>query len=187
MKSTCFEPGPRLAVSLASGLTLRRYASFRICPSWAGLGDEAVNPEVSRRGIHLLLVQDARRRLVVGDSHEYGEGDFAPGIDTVTEHLILAEARRLFQVADWTIERRWHGVYSLHPERLPDAAARAAHRAGDPLDRLRLQWALVAEASRALQAAAVDETIEPWQRRNLRSGTANPTVSAAGATVDGQR
>jgi len=54
-----------------------------------------------------------------------------------------------------------------HPERLQDAAALAAQRAGDPLDRLRLQWALVAEASRALQAAAVDESIEPWQRWNL--------------------
>lgn len=53
------------------------------------------------------------------------------------------------------------------PERLLDAAALAAQRAGDPLDRLRLQWALVAEASRALEAAAVDESIEPWQRRNL--------------------
>jgi len=54
-----------------------------------------------------------------------------------------------------------------HPLRLLDAAALAAHRAGDPLDRLRLQWALIGEASGALEAAAVDETIEPWQRRNL--------------------
>ncbi len=54
-----------------------------------------------------------------------------------------------------------------HPLRLLDAAVLAAQRAGDPLDRLRLQWALVAEASKALEAAAVDESIEPWQRRNL--------------------
>jgi len=54
-----------------------------------------------------------------------------------------------------------------HPTRVLDAAALAAARAGDPLDRFRLQWALVAEASIALEAAAVDERIEPWQRRNL--------------------
>ena len=53
------------------------------------------------------------------------------------------------------------------PERVLGAAALAAQRAGDPLDRLRLQWALVAEASHALEAAAVDESLEPWQRRNL--------------------
>jgi hypothetical protein len=54
-----------------------------------------------------------------------------------------------------------------HSTRVLDAAALAAARAGDPLDRLRLQWALVAAASQALEAAAVDEHIEPWQRCNL--------------------
>jgi hypothetical protein len=54
-----------------------------------------------------------------------------------------------------------------HPARVLDAVATAAARSGDSLDRMRLQWALVAEASKALEAAAVDESIEPWQRRNL--------------------
>jgi hypothetical protein len=54
-----------------------------------------------------------------------------------------------------------------HPARVIDAAALAAQRAGDPLDRMRLQWALVSEAGKALEAAADDEHIEPWQRRNL--------------------
>jgi hypothetical protein len=53
------------------------------------------------------------------------------------------------------------------PARVIDAAARAASLAGASLDRLRLQGALVAEAGRALAAVAPDETVEPWQRRNL--------------------
>jgi hypothetical protein len=53
------------------------------------------------------------------------------------------------------------------PRRLLDAAARCAEHAGDPFDRLRLQGALVAEATKALQSAALDERVEPWQRRNL--------------------
>jgi hypothetical protein len=53
------------------------------------------------------------------------------------------------------------------PARLVDTAAMCAHRAGDPIDRMRLQWAMVAEAASALTAAAVDERVEPWQRRNL--------------------
>jgi hypothetical protein len=53
------------------------------------------------------------------------------------------------------------------PGRLLDAAARCAKRAGDPFDRLRLQGAMVAEATKALQSAAPDERVEPWQRRNL--------------------
>lgn len=54
-----------------------------------------------------------------------------------------------------------------HPTRVLDAATLAAARAGDSLDRMRLQWALVLQASKDLEAAAVDESIEPWQRRNL--------------------
>lgn len=53
------------------------------------------------------------------------------------------------------------------PARVLDAAVRCAQRAGDPLDRLRLQVALIAEASRAVEAAALDERVAPWQRRNL--------------------
>jgi hypothetical protein len=54
-----------------------------------------------------------------------------------------------------------------HPTRVLDAATLAAAHSGDVLDRMRLQWALVAQASKDLEAAAVDETLEPWQRRNL--------------------
>jgi hypothetical protein len=68
---------------------------------------------------------------------------------------------------DYGAFRVLSGGCSDHPRRVLDAAARAAERAGDPLDRMHLQWALVAEASSALQAAAIDESIEPWQRRNL--------------------
>jgi hypothetical protein len=53
------------------------------------------------------------------------------------------------------------------PERILAASAAAAQLAGDPLDRLRLQGALVAEASQALLSAAPDERVEPWQRRNF--------------------
>jgi len=53
------------------------------------------------------------------------------------------------------------------PARVLDAAASAAARAGDRLDRLLLQGSLVGHAAKALEAAAPDERVEPWQRRNL--------------------
>ena len=69
---------------------------------------------------------------------------------------------------------REHGAFRVlsggrgdDPARVLDAAVVAAARAGDPLDRLRLQGSLVASASQALEAAAPDERVEPWQRRNL--------------------
>jgi hypothetical protein len=53
------------------------------------------------------------------------------------------------------------------PARVLDAAARAAAIAGDPLDRWLLQGSLVDSSCKALEAAAIDERVEPWQRRNL--------------------
>jgi hypothetical protein len=68
---------------------------------------------------------------------------------------------------DYGMFRVLSGGRGDDPARVVDAAARAAQRAGDPLDRLRLQQALIVEAGKALEAAAVDERVEPWQRRNL--------------------
>jgi FAD dependent oxidoreductase TIGR03364 len=106
-----------LPTSLASGLTLRRYLSFRSCPSWARLADEPADPELGRRGIHVLLVRDPDGRLVLGDSHQYSAGDLDATLDTRTEELILAEAGRLLRLPPCRVAERWHGVYSLHPER----------------------------------------------------------------------
>src|SRR5687767_1006355 len=60
-----------LPTTLASGLSLRWYPSFQTCASWQALRNEPVDPELERRGIHVLLVQDEDGRVVVGDSHEY--------------------------------------------------------------------------------------------------------------------
>lgn len=107
----------RLPTSLASGLSLRRYASFRLCPSWPRLEEEPADPEVLRRGIHVLLVQDEDGRVVVGDSHEYTAENPDDVLDNKTEALILAEAQQLVRLEHWRIAERWHGVYTLHPQR----------------------------------------------------------------------
>jgi FAD dependent oxidoreductase TIGR03364 len=104
----------RLPTTLASGLSIRWYPSFQMCESWPRLRDEPVDPELDRRGIHVLLVQDDDGRLVVGDSHEYSDGDFPPTLDARTEELILREARKLIRFGDATVSERWHGIYPLH-------------------------------------------------------------------------
>ena len=69
---------------------------------------------------------------------------------------------------------REHGAFRVlsggrgdDPARVLDAAVAAAARAGNPLDRVRLQASLVASAAKALEAAAPDERVTPWQRGNL--------------------
>jgi FAD dependent oxidoreductase TIGR03364 len=117
MMRTDVQQGVQLPTGISSGLTLRRYLSFRLCPSWARLNGEPVDPELEERGIHVLLTQDADGRVVVGDSHRYATGDLSDTLDARTEELILAEAAKLVRLPHWRIAERWHGIYSLHPER----------------------------------------------------------------------
>src|SRR5262249_49776266 len=111
MLRTVPQPGACLPRTLASGLTLRRYPSFRICPCWACLETEPVDADVLQRGIHILFVQDADGSVVVGDSHAYAAGDLDEFLDRATEERILTEAGKLVRLANWTIAERWHGIY----------------------------------------------------------------------------
>jgi FAD dependent oxidoreductase TIGR03364 len=113
MLRTVPQPQLRLPTTLASGLTLRRYPAFRMCPSWERLGDEPAALGVLERGIHILMVQDDDGSFVVGDSHESSAGDLSELLDTRTEALILSEARKLARLASWEIAERWHGIYSM--------------------------------------------------------------------------
>jgi glycine/D-amino acid oxidase-like deaminating enzyme len=59
------------------------------------------------------MVQDPDGSFIVGDSHEYGAGDWSEILDTRIERLILSEARKLIELPSWEIAERWHGVYSM--------------------------------------------------------------------------
>jgi FAD dependent oxidoreductase TIGR03364 len=110
------QPQVRLPVTLASGLTLRRYPAFTVCPSWSRLREEPAAPGVLEAGIHILMVQDPDGSFVIGDSHEYTTGDLSDILDSRIEALILSEARKLIELPSWDIAERWHGAYSMPGE-----------------------------------------------------------------------
>jgi len=119
MMQTAPQPdGWQLGPALAAGLTLRFYKSFRICSTLDRLRDRITRekPEYERWAIHVLVSQTADGAITLGDSHEYGAS-----VDifdkTEIDDLILTEARTFLQLPDWRIAQRWHGVYSLDPER----------------------------------------------------------------------
>lgn len=118
MQKTRPQPnGWRLGMHLASGLTLRHYRSFEICPSLARVKNRVSvdSPELDGYGIHVMMSQDETGSVILGDSHEY-DGDIEPFNSTLIDELMLRELRKVFDLPDWTIAARWHGVYAKHPD-----------------------------------------------------------------------
>ena len=110
--------GWELGPSLASGLTLRHYASFSVCntlPAFKRRVAETM-PEYDRWGIHALVSQTADGALTLGDSHEYGLAIDIFNKDEV-DRLILEYTHSFLRAPRLAIAERWYGVYAKHPEK----------------------------------------------------------------------
>jgi len=107
------QPGNRrVGTSLCGGLSLTHYHSFKEAPSLVNLLEryEQEMPEYLRAGIHVMISQNGKGELTIGDSHEYGNC-FDPFDSAAINQLILSYLKTFAQLEDDTITQSCNGIY----------------------------------------------------------------------------
>ncbi len=120
MMRTVPQPVHTLPHAILSGLSIKRYPAFSLCPSYAQLEAQPMEEALRARGIHLLIKQSDDGTVTIGDSHEYWDPDAAgPGEETTDwaiNEAILAYGQRMVHLPTWRIQTMWNGYYLVHPE-----------------------------------------------------------------------
>ncbi len=116
MRSHALGSDWRLGPLLAAGLTLRHYGSFQNCPTLPALKRRIAeeSPWFDQYGIHVLVSQNGRGELTIGDSHEYGAAIEPFNKDEIDE-WILGYLKTFVDARDVRIASRWAGTYVKHP------------------------------------------------------------------------
>jgi len=102
----------RMGVSLCGGLSLIHYNSFKVAPSLSDLKMryESEMSDYIKWGIHVMVSQNGRGELTVGDSHEYGL-TFDPFDKQFINELIMDYLKQFAQCKDWSLLQTWNGIY----------------------------------------------------------------------------
>ena len=103
----------RLGVSVCGGLSLIHYPSFKIAPSLPLLEEKFKQemPEYLKWGIHVMVSQNDRGELTVGDSHEYGN-THDPFDRAIVNQLIMQYLSQFLPYDEWTLLQSWNGIYA---------------------------------------------------------------------------
>ena len=106
------EPKFRIGTSLCGGLSLIHYESFKAAPSLPLLKERYQNEmsEYLQLGVHVMVSQNGKGELTVGDSHEYGS-TFSPFDETSTNELITTYLKTFADIDNWKLIQSWHGIY----------------------------------------------------------------------------
>ncbi len=110
-----FAPGEkdwRIGTSICGGLSLIHYHSFKAAPSLQKLKSR-YNAEMSDyldKGIHVMVSQNERGELTVGDTHEYAV-TFDPFDQASLNDQVLTYLKNFAVIENWQMIQSWHGIY----------------------------------------------------------------------------
>ncbi len=102
----------RIGTSLCGGLSLIHYKSFLAAPSLSVLEKRytAEMPEYLENGIHVMVAQNSKGDLTVGDSHRYGPV-FEPFDVSDINDLIIQYLKQFMVTDSWRLTQSWNGIY----------------------------------------------------------------------------
>jgi FAD dependent oxidoreductase TIGR03364 len=105
--------GWRMGPAMCGGLSLTHYHSFRVANSLQTLKKRVADqmPGYVDWGIHVMVSQNGRNELTVGDSHEYG-GTHDPFDRAEVNELILDYLRSFARFPNEQVVETWNGVYA---------------------------------------------------------------------------
>jgi FAD dependent oxidoreductase TIGR03364 len=113
-------PDLTLGSNLLTGLSIRRYPAFRVCPSRAVMKTPPQLEALEAEGVHLLFTQRADGSLIVGDSHAWMPARHCESldyrIDLALNTMMLDEARRILGRREIPVRETWNGYYAEHPD-----------------------------------------------------------------------
>src|SRR5687768_17603267 len=107
------QPGDwRIGPALCGGLSLIHYNSFKTAPSLPQL-EERYRREMAayvENGIHVMVSQNGRGELTIGDSHEYGMNP-GPFDKQQINTMIIDYLKSFTRFKGDTLLESWNGVY----------------------------------------------------------------------------
>lgn len=103
--------------SILTGWSIRRYEAFHECPSFAKIKENEAKESLQKKwGVHILFKQAVDGSVILGDSHQYADAnkieDLGYDLDMDIDHFMIEEAKKIFNLPNYQIQKRWYGMYS---------------------------------------------------------------------------
>ena len=113
MRFACSAARFRLGPALASGLSMVHYAGFAMVPEVAQVRErlQREHPDLLDLGIHMLVMQNGRGEITVGDSHAYAH-THEPFDEQFISDKIIGYMQRVLQLPEPRLIQTWHGIYA---------------------------------------------------------------------------